>query len=57
MTTDALKALEQMSGPPVLRETIRAALIRKEAEYKCPVCGGNRNAHLRCDYPGCVDGR
>lgn len=26
-------------------------------EYKCPVCGEPGYTFMRCNYPGCADGR
>ena len=25
--------------------------------YHCPICGGNKDRYLECEYPGCPDGR
>lgn len=28
-----------------------------ERPYRCPICKGDENRYLVCDYPGCTDGR
>ncbi len=31
--------------------------IRRVSGYRCPICGGNQDRYLECEYPGCPDGR
>lgn len=28
-----------------------------EPPYRCPICNGNENRYMVCEYPGCPDGR
>ena len=38
-------------------EQLRARSFALGPRRDCPVCGGGPDAYLRCNYPGCPDGR
>ena len=31
--------------------------MKPKVEFVCPVCQRGNNAWMRCDHPGCCDGR
>jgi hypothetical protein len=35
---------------------ISAQHERYRADYRCPICDGDKNRFMRCEYPGCPDG-
>lgn len=43
--------------PAQHHELVNRLNHRVRAEYRCPICRGNENRYLECEYPGCPDGR